>query len=63
MIDPLSEALPLGQTDTPVGYMTGVCTGETELGEKSSISSCGSLLVINSSSELPRLQDLRQVEE
>jgi hypothetical protein len=63
MIDPLREALPLGQTNTPAGYMTGACTGEMESEEKSSISSCGSLLVINSFSDLPRLQNLRQVEE
>jgi len=50
MIDPHGEAVPLGQTDTPGGCMTAR-RRETEL----SISSCGSFLVINPSSESRRL--------
>ena len=37
MIDPQREAVPLGQTDTPGGCMTGARRRETELEEKWSI--------------------------
>jgi len=63
MIAPHRETVPLGQTDTPAGCMAGGRRRETELEKKWSISSCGSLLVVNSSSELPRLPNLRQVEQ